>query len=446
MKNIITSIVLLCQLFVGMGIPTLANASTPVNTIPSASFMAMLKGAPVVSTAGASNPAFLKKMYMSMGDARYVKGQSGAVMLNIPAGQAADVIYTQLGTGKQVWAAFNPAGNLGRIQAVWAEKLPKDRGAVTVVWQEFSPKTAGPKAVKDRIHSVDPYAHFASAADDMWHNIKLDAFLIAVSKAMLKYHTPVSYVTIPEVKQEQGVSSSDSLLTASTTTTVISNVTPRWIFGVPSDVGGQQAFRPVPYKIPACNPMFEPKPKGEANPRNCIVMSAANFVPMFGGNMPEDTYLADVQSITVSSWSFIAQIVFTGVLCAVTAGLAGPAFMAASGTSIGMGMAGVVGSATYAGVSAALSNGKCLTCAQGTWFGALGDGTSAVQPVQGGFGDPTAAISNNFVKPGVTGNLQGGQKKMWNLERPSVWNTNSDPGLIKASPPKASGIMSNFPQ
>ena len=35
-------------------------------------------------------------------------------------------------------------------------------------------------------------------------------------------------------------------------------------------------------------------------------------------------------------------------------------------------------------------------------------------PSAGGFGDPSAAVHNNFVSPGVGGTLQGGQAAMVN--------------------------------
>ena len=201
-------------------------------------------------------------MKLSMGDARYVKNETGAIILAVPAGEAADLIYTKVGSTPQIWGAYSPGSATGRIQVIRALRRPIDHGGVTLYFWDYSPKVAGPRAVADGYHNVDPFASFASAADDLWHNISYQAFLAACGKAMLKNRTAISYVAIANVRQAQSTSSSSDLMTSSSTTTVTSFVHPTWLFGTAIENGGPQAFQTA-YLIPGCNTATDP--------RKCIV-------------------------------------------------------------------------------------------------------------------------------------------------------------------------------
>lgn len=363
-----------------------------------------------------------------MGDARYIRNASGATILNIPAGEAADVIYTKLGSTPQVWGAYSPGSATGRIQIL---KAIKQRGAVTLNFWDFTPEVNGAKAISDGYHNVDPYAAFAGG-DGLWHNISFQAFLACVGKAMAKNRTAVSYVAIPDVKQDQQTTSSDGLLQSSTTTTITSYVKPHWFFGSAVENGGAQSFATA-YTIPGCN--------AATDPRKCIVQGGVAWVSMKGGNMHEESYMADMQSQTVTGWSFIAQIIFTALISFVAAPYLIQAFPAmAAGGMTATSVAGIA-AATYAGVMMISSGGACLTCVQGQWGGSITSGVQA--PSAGGFGDPSAAIHGNFVAPGIGGGLQAGQAAMLQQQKPKIWNDNHDPAYMQNNPPMRSGVMTS---
>ena len=273
-------------------------------------------------------------------------------------------------------------------------------------------------------------------------------------KAMLKNRTSISYVAIPKLDQRQSQVSSDGLLSSSTTTFVDTFVSPRWFFGTSVENGGAQAFQTA-YKVPNCNIA--------SDPRHCIVNGGVNWVSMEGGNMKQRDFLADSQQNTVTGWSFLAQIIFTAVVAYFTAGaltgFAAPAVGGAASTGVVAGGAtatvagttaalsagniAAIAAATYAGVNVAIQGTSCLTCTQGSWFGAIisnGKGT----PSAGGFGDPTVAINNRFVAPGVSGNLQGGQADMLLQQKPKTWSDSHDPAYLLANPPLRSGVMQNY--
>jgi len=441
MHKIVLSLTLILQCFFGLlGSQGVANAQTPqqVGTI----------NLPIQRQLIDTTNPLMKRLSLSMGDARFVRNATGALVLNVPAGEAADLIYTKIGSTPQVWAAYSPGSATGKIQIIRAIKRG---GAVTIFAYDFDPKIIGPMAVRDGYHSVDPYADFASNSDAMWHNISASAFLAAVGKAMLRERTPISYVAIANVTQEQQTSSSDGLLTTSSTTTVTSFVQPSWIFGTPVENGGQQAFAAQYIINPArCNPTFDP--------RKCVVNGGVSFVSMVGGNMSENRDMIDMQSVTQTSWSFLAMIIFValtfyvgGLAVTAAAGPAGAAgIAAAAGTagSIGAGTIAAGAAATYAGLNMVLQGTTCLTCTQGSWFGNIGSGIAAPSP--GGFGDPSAAVHARFVAPGVVGGVSGGanlltgQQNHWNQQVPKVWNANHDPVYLQQSPPQRSGVMQNY--
>jgi len=446
MKNILHKIMLILtfalQVFFGcLGVQGVVNAQTtpqqmgfqcngqvvPIGTACSTSV-------PIKQLVDIQTDPLVKRLTLSMGDARYVKNQSGAIVLNVPAGSAADLIYTKLGSTPQVWAAYNPGAAVGRIQVIRAVKRPADKGMVTLYFNDFSPKV-GLSAVKDGYHYVDPYRDFVGV-DDLWHNISYQGFLTAVGKAMLKNRTSVGYVSIPNIRQEQQTSSSGGLFTTTSTTTVSTYVKPMWIFATSVENGGAQAFQAQYLINPArCNPSIDP--------RACIVKGGVNFVVMTGGNMHEEESPADFQVMSQTSFTFIAMIVFVAA-AAFTAGAALVAAAPAVGNAMVAvgGAAGVAGiaAAAYAGINMAISGTACGGCAQGTLFGTITSGVAA--PSAGGFGDPSAAITTSFVNPGVGGSLQAGQAAHLLQHKPKTWSDSHDPAYLQANPPLRSGVMS----
>lgn len=156
--------------------------------------------------------------------------------------------------------------------------------------------------------------------------------------------------------------------------------------------------------------------------------------------------MADVQSQTVTSWTFVAMIIFTGLVAfagglALLSNSAGFAAAESVGITSATQVAGIA-AATYAGIGMISSGGLCLTCAQGSWFGSITHGIQA--PSAGGFGDPSTAIHGNFVAPGIGGNLQGGQAAMISQQKPKIWNDNHDPAYMQANPQMRSGVMNGY--
>lgn len=432
MKKLILNFALFLQIFFGLlGYQGTANAQTQQKLY---TYNVPVQMQPIDNL----QSPLLQRLKLSMGDARYVKNASGAVVLQVPAGEAADVLYTKLGSTPQVWAAYSAGSATGRIQVLRAMK----KGAmIEVAAWDFTPEGNGAKVIADGYHNVDPYASFAGG-DGLWHNLSFQAFLAVTGKAMAKNRTAISYVALAELHQDVQTSSSGSLLKSSSSTIVTSYVKPHWYFGTAIENGGAQAFATA-YTIPGCNALTDP--------RKCIVQGGVAWVSMTGGNMHEEKYLADQQVQTVSSWTFIAMIAFTFVmawagtaLLAGAAGTGGAGMAAATGSGAGMSAVQVasIAASAYGGISAVQSGGVCLTCAQGSWLGQVSSGVQAPSP--GGFGDPSAAIHNSFVAPGVNGGLQAGQAAMLNQTKPKIWNSNHDPAYMQNNPPMRSGVMQGY--
>ena len=428
MNKFTLKLTILSQLFTGIGI---ANASPQlVNTLPSTQIQSQKIDDFTLSLAD--------RLGLSAGDARYVRNATGAITLNIPAGEVADVLYLKLGATPQVWASYSPAG-IGRIQVV---KAIKNRGQVQVYIEDFAP-SFGVKAIADGYHYVNPYASFASNSDNLWHNIDMSAFFTAVGKAMQKNRTAIGYVAVADVKQDVQQSSSDGLFQSSSTTTVNSYVKSKFFFATSVENGGLQAFQTA-YQIQGCNPVLDP--------RKCLVKSGVNFVAMQGGNMPEQALLLDTQSQTVTSWSMLAQMIFTAALAYVGAvAYMGAASTGAATATMGttatasMGAAQVAGiaAAGYGGISSALSGTACLTCAQGQWLGNVTNGVQA--PTPGGFGDPSASIQQKYVAPGIVAvDPASGQAALYNRNQIKGYVDKHDPAYLIANPPLRSGVMQNY--
>lgn len=401
------------------------------------------------------SPVWYNKMYQSIGDSRIVKNNQTAVILNIPAGQAADTVFASLGHSRQVWAYYNPLGAVGRIQVIRAEKLPKDHGAVSVAIEDFSPRAAGPALKNSGYYGVDPFAQFSNPADHIWHKIDQAAFLTAASIAAQKHHVPMFWVGFANPQQTQYQTSSGDLVSSSQTTTIMTWVTTKWYAGIPRDLPNQGAFQTA-YKVTGCNPLTEPIPRGETQNRGCIVRSAHSYVEFNGGDMPEDQTLVDTQSVTQSGWSFIAQLLITvaavylgGALYAMqasSAAMGAAAGFGTTGTAIGStltaGQMAAIGAAAYTGVTMANNGGQLSNGVQGSWGGTISNGFA--NPSANGFGDPKAAISQHYLGAGANGGGTDGQARMFNLDKPTTWTPAHDPALLKASPPQASGVLQGW--
>lgn len=384
------------------------------------------------------NLSFSERLKMSLGDSRFVKNASGALILNVQAGEIADLVYAKLGSSAQIWSSYNESSALGHIQVV---KAIKQAGKVSVQIWDFSPKIAGKQAVADKYHEVDPYLEFQSASDDLWHNISFSAFLTCVSKAQMKHRTAIAMTAIADVKQEEMQTSSDGLLQTSTTTTISTRVKPRWIASSSAENGGAQAFT-TQFLIPSsrCNAITDP--------RKCVVSSGANFVFFDGGNMETAQYIADTQSYTQSGFTMLANLLITAAL-AYAGGLAyglnsaSVGALATAAPSLSAGALAGYSALAYAGMTTALNGGNlCVTCRQNAW---LGSTTGSQMPTAAGFGNANAAINSSFVNPSFE---QGSaaQQAQFLRNRQKTWDANHDPAYMQNNPNLRQNLMQNWIQ
>jgi hypothetical protein len=148
------------------------------------------------------------------------------------------------------------------------------------------------------------------------------------------------------------------------------------------------------------------------------VKAGVSFIPFNGGNMPMDEYLADVQTKSSSGWTVLAFAVFVAFAAWAAAGALANAGMLSPTALSGEAIAGIAGG-TYAGVTLATRGGSPTTVQDG-FFGATDDGVLASRAT-GGFGDPTAAITNNFIRP-ETNDTQGGFVKLYRGSCPDSYS------------------------
>jgi hypothetical protein len=204
-------------------------------------------------------------------------------------------------------------------------------------------------------------------------------------------------------------------------TTVESWVKPYWLLGLPTDLKSADSFE-TGYCILSDYETADDCPSGY------FVRAGVSFIPFNGGNMPMDEYLADVQTQSKSGWTVLAFAVFVAFAAWASAGaFAGAAANAGAGAG-GAGLtgggfsaeaiAGIVGGA-YAGYTLATRGGSLTTVQDGV-FGATDDGVLQSRAT-GGFGDPTAAITNNFVRP-ETNDTQGGFVKLYRGSCPDSYS------------------------
>jgi len=446
MHKIVLSLTLILQCFFGLlGSQGTANATT---TPQQMGFQCNGQVVPIGTPCAVTNipvqlidnvnTPLMQRLAMSLGDARYVKNASGAIILAVPPGEASDTIWLKMGSTPQIWGAFNPSTGLARIQVI---RATKNRGVVTLNFWDFSPKVMGPMAVRDGYHSVDPYASFSSPNDDFWHGMTYQAYLAIMGKAMLKNRTAIAYAAIASVRQSSQTTESGGLLSTSTTTTVQSFVKPEWYWGSSVENGGAAAFQTA-FKVPNCN--------AATDPRHCVVTGGVNWVKMSGGNLNEQESLTDTQYQTTSSFTFLAMLIVT-VLAVYTGGLAmglaGPGAAAAisGAASMGAGTVAAIGGALYTGVSMAISGGTlCAACAQGNWLGNVSSGVAPPNIGAGGFGDPSAKIDRYFVSPGVGGGQQAAQDAQLKRNIPKTFNTKHSPAQMIANPPMRQGVMQGY--
>jgi hypothetical protein len=223
-----------------------------------------------------------------------------------------------------------------------------------------------------------------------------------------------SFTALASVRQDVQTSTSGGWFRKTTKTTVESFVKPHWILGLPTDLKSADSFE-TGYCILSDYETADDCPSGY------FVRAGVSFIPFNGGNMPMDEYLADVQTQSKSGWTVLAYGFFIALTTWISAGAFGginPSSFGGVGTGINSTLAGELG-AGYVGLSIATRGGSPTTVQDG-FFGATDDGVLNSRAT-GGFGDPTAAITNNFVRPEAN-DTQGGFVKLYRGSCPDTYS------------------------
>lgn len=354
---------------------------------------------------------------MTIGDYRITRADEAAVILDLKSSETTDTIIRFSGNSPIVWARYNGNDGKGRIDITRLERTSGD--TVRLVIEKFTPDHGkrwsdfhmGDPNRPIYFHGINPFDNFRGPDDGLWHNINQGAFLAAVGMAQQNTRAHMSFTALADVRQDVRTQTSGGWFRKTTKTTVESHVKPSWILGLPIELGGPDRFTTA-YCI-----------TGQAQcPEGYLVKAGVSFIPFNGGNMPIDEYLADVQERSQSGWTVLAFAVFIAFAAWAAAGaLAGMGYIE-SGALASVGGAGGVGAiagGAYAGVTLATQGGSPTTVQDGV-FGATDDGVLQSRAT-GGFGDPTAAITNNFIRP-ENNDTQGGFLKLYRGNCPDTYS------------------------
>ncbi len=372
---------------------------------------------------GKNTPVFDEKM--TVGDYRITRADEAAVILDIPSSQLTDEIIRFSGNSPIVWARYNGNDAKGRIDITRLERTSND--TVRLVIEPFTPAAGNrwvaagdPRAMEPGVGSVayfngyNPFVNFKGSGDGLWHNINQGAFLAAVGMAQQNTRAPLSFTAIADVRQNVETQTSGNFFRKTTTTTIKSFVKPHWILGLPIEMKSADSFE-TGYCI------FDAATEAEC-PSGYFVRGGVALQVFNGGNMPMDEFIADVQTKSASGWTVIAYAFFVGITTWLSAGaFAGvnPAAFMEVGAGTNSALLGAGMGAGYAGFTLTTQGGSPTTVQDGV-FGATDDGVLQSRAT-GGFGDPTAAITNNFVRP-ETNDTQGGFLKLYRGGCPDTYS------------------------
>lgn len=349
----------------------------------------------------------------------------------IPPSQITPTIKAFAGPSPIVWARYNPSGALGRIDVTKLEKAPN--GMINIIIRRWGPelgeKWTDPFYPHAYYGGVSPFKPF-DQGDGNWHNTSQQAFLSAVGHAMRNQRSSLSYIAIPELRQETRTEESGGVFKKKVKTIVDWYAKPRWIVGGPIERGGAAAFTTA-FRVAGCDPAKSPK-------TGCIARAGVSFITFDGGNMPATEYKAASFEQEQSGFTFITMILATVVLAWATAGAALWA-MGPAGAPAAIGAEAIAG--ISGGVYGVASGGGNLTSAQTQWLGEVGNGQLQANP-SGGWADPTQAVNGSWVQPDMAG-TQGGLNQHWQKYQPRASEYSETNGvlMLREGTPVQSGIM-----
>lgn len=162
-----------------------------------------------VVQAGSGLSADYVKDFLHM-NANVLRNNSGAIILNLPADEASEAIFSLIGAKPMVWGRYSPDTGTGTIQVVRVERvlLPdKDGSRHSLKFDHIDPETLGAgyngagNGIVQRYNGVDPFSPFARG-NGLWNGITQHEFLTAVGHTAMKYSTTNGYVAVGNISQE----------------------------------------------------------------------------------------------------------------------------------------------------------------------------------------------------------------------------------------------------
>lgn len=286
-------------------------------------------------------------------------GLRGAQMLGIDPDQAADMVNTFPVGVPVVMARYNPGTADLRIDLFKSERTPEGLKLMNAV---FSPHHGGlwaangsyatPEAKQAGEFGVNPFARFANANDDVFHNIGLDGVQVVVGHAMRMVQSPVGLVASAEYRMHQWKTTKKSALKKKTTVHIDGYVKPKWM------MASSAQLQPSGTTAVIC---AESMPAGTGCPEHLVAPSIVTFDTWEGGNLQEQEDKLYSWQKTYSGWTVLAFVLLTFVAFFAIAAIAMSAGLISSASQLSLvataveatGLTGTLSVAAVAGIQAA---------------------------------------------------------------------------------------------
>lgn len=335
-----------------------------------------------------STVAVLNKSATSGFDLSYLQGSQielsglrGAQMLGINPDQAADMVNTFPVGVPVVFARYNPGTADMRVDLFKTERTPQGLKLMNAV---FSPHHGGLWAVNGAYaepgmrrageFGVNPFARFANASDDVFHNIGMDGVQVVVGHAMRMVQSPVGLVASAEYRMNQWKTTKKSLLKKSTTVHIEGFAKPKWM------MASSAQLQPSGSTAVIC---AKDMGEGVGCPSHYVAPAVVTFDTWEGGNLQEQEESLYYWQKTYSGWTVLAFVLLTFIAFAVIGAIAMSAGLISSPAQLSL----VATAMESAGIATQISV-LGMASIQAATYGVLAfaSGASSLLDVQDGYG------------------------------------------------------------
>lgn len=350
-----------------------------------------------------STVAVLNKSASSGFNLSYIQGSQielsglrGAQMLGINPDQAADMVNTFPVGVPVVFARYNPGTADMRIDLFKTERTPDGLKLMNAV---FSPHHGGlwaangsyadPETKRAGEFGVNPFARFANASDDVFHNIGMDGVQVVVGHAMRMVQSPVGLVASAEYRMNQWKTTKKSLLKKKTTVHVEGFAKPKWM------MASSAQLQPSGSTAVIC---AKDMGEGVGCPSHYVAPSIVTFDTWEGGNLQEQEESLYYWQKTYSGWTVLAFVLLTFIAFAVIAAVALSAGLISSASQLSL-VATAVETAAGIGQLGVLAVAGIQAATYGVLAFAMG--ASSLTAVQDGYGGDI--LGNGVIVPNAPG-------------------------------------------